>query len=114
MVSHTLWDGAIFLVGVWLVRLFCRPPILEGFHWAQLALLVAWGQVTAFLVEFSSGLNGGWVFVEGYLWNPTLFRIGDHPITLLMQLTWFFASIAFYLVAIRQNAAWNEAGSFSG
>ncbi len=100
MISHTLWDGAIFVAGVWLAALFCKKPILERFRWRELLVMIAWGQVSAFLVEFSSVTNDAWVYVEGYWWNPVLFRVGEHPITLMMQPIWLAAPILFYIIAL--------------
>ena len=100
MVSHTLWDGALFLAGVWLVALAGRPPTLTRFRWSELGVLTVWGQVSAFLVEFSSVYNEAWTFIAGYWWNPTLLAVGHHQITLMMQLIWFVAIVGFYLIAI--------------
>ena len=101
MICHTLWDGAIFLVGVWLVQLCCKRPILTQFRWPELIVMVIWGQISAFLVEFSSVTNDAWVYVEGYWWNPTAFRVGPHPITIIIQIAWFFAPILFYFAALK-------------
>ncbi len=103
MVSHTLWDGAIFLVGVWFVALICRPPVLARFRLSELAVMIAWGQASALLVELSSITNDAWVYVEGYWWNPTLFYVGAHPITLMMQPIWFVAPILFYFISLRMK-----------
>lgn len=101
MICHTLWDGAIFLVGVWLVQFCCKRPILTQFRWPELLIMVIWGQISAFLVEFSSVTNDAWVYVEGYWWNPTAFRVGPHPITIIIQIAWFFAPILFYFAALK-------------
>ncbi|MCB9487712.1 MAG: hypothetical protein H6684_03150 [Deltaproteobacteria bacterium] len=101
MIGHTLWDGAIFLVGALLAGVVGKKRFLQGFQWGELAVLAAWGQVTALLVELSSVTNRAWVYVEGYWWNPTFARVGDYPLTLLMQVVWFVAPVVFYLAAIR-------------
>lgn len=101
MICHTLWDGALFVAGVWVVRLFCAPPTFTRFRWAELAVLLAWGQFTALLVELSSITNDAWIYVEGYWWNPTLFKIGGDPITLMIHPIWFVATVVFYWVAVR-------------
>ena len=103
MVSHTLWDGALFLTGVWLVRRCCAAPVLTRFSWVELAVLVAWGQLTALAVELSSITADAWVYVEGYRWNPTLFRVDGDPITLLMQPIWLVATVVFYAAALRMS-----------
>jgi len=111
LVSHTLWDGAIFVVGVWLAVLICGRPVLSRFRWGELAVLLAWGQITAFAVEFSSVTNQAWAFIEGYWWNPTLLHAADSPITLMMQAVWLIASAAFYLIALRMPAKDGVAGA---
>lgn len=103
MISHTLWDGAIFVVGVWLVAWLCKGPILARFAWAELVVLLIWGQVSAFLVEFSSISNDGWMYVQGYWWNPTVLWIDGRPINLLIQIVWLAAPILFYLIALKMN-----------
>ena len=32
MICHTLWDGALFVTGVWVVRLFCASPTFTRLH----------------------------------------------------------------------------------
>ncbi len=105
MVSHTLWDGGLFLVGVWWVRRLCRAPCFAVFRWQELAVLLVYGQVSELLVELSSTLNDGWVFVTGYWWNPTLFQFNGHPITAMPQLVWLAAPVVFYLIALPMRRA---------
>ena len=101
MIAHTLWDGAIFLVGVWLAALICKRPVLERFRWCELIVMIAWGQISAFLVEFSSVTNEAWIYVEGYRWNPSFFHIGDYPVTLMIQLVWLVAPVLFYFISLK-------------
>lgn len=107
MVSHTLWDGLLFVIGIWLVRLFCRAPCFRGFRWQELAVLVTWGQVSELLVEVSSTANDGWSFVE-YWWNPVMFECNGHPINWLMQVIWLAAPILFYLILIRLERRYRQ------
>lgn len=100
MVSHTLWDGGLFLVGLWLVYKLCPAPHLERFRWRELAVLLVYGQMSELAVEVSSTFNEGWAFLPGYWWNPTLFTINDHPITLMPQLVWLAAPVVFYAAAL--------------
>ena len=102
LLAHTLWDGGLFLIGVWLVRRLCRPPALTRFRWAELVVLIAWGQISSVAVEVSSVLNDGWVYVTGYWWNPTLLTLQGHPLTLWPQIPWLLAPIVFYRAAIKQ------------
>ena len=104
MVSHTLWDGGLFLVGVWLVHRLNRAPVLQTFRWQELAVMLAWGQASELAVEISSTFNNAWSFIPGYWWNPTLFTVGGHPITLMPQLVWLYAPIAFYPLAVKLYA----------
>lgn len=105
LLAHTFWDGALFVIGSWALGFFFGAPIASRFRWAELAALIAWGQATSFAVELSSVLNDGWVYVAGYWWNPTLFRIAARPITLLPQIPWLLAPVVFYLAAIKITAA---------
>lgn len=107
VISHTLWDGALFLVGVWLIKLICKPPVLVKFRWQELGVLFAWGQISAFLVEFSAVSNEAWTFVSGYWWNPGIVSIGDHSVTPMMQLIWLVVVVPFYLIVHRANRADN-------
>jgi len=100
MVSHTLWDGGLFLAGLWCVYRFCPAPQLQGFRWRELGVLVGFGQLSELAVEVSSTLNDGWAFLPGYWWSPTLFTVNGHPITLMPQLVWLAAPVVFYVIAL--------------
>jgi len=100
LIAHTLADGLLFLVGMWLVERLCRTPVLERFRWQELALLVGWGQVSSLAVELSSVLSGGWVYVESYWWNPPLFHVAGRPIVLLTQAAWLIIPVVFYLIVL--------------
>ena len=91
MVSHTLWDGLLFVIGVWWIHRVCRKPHFRRFRGAELAVLLIWGQVSELLVELSSTYVDGWVFV-GYGWNPVIFRFNGHDIRWFMQIVWAVAS----------------------
>ena len=100
MISHSLWDGLIFIIGVWMVYGICRKPFFKGFSWPQLTVLLIWGEVSELLVELSSTLNDGWGFVE-YWWNPVIFHFNGHNITWLMQVIWGIAPIVYYAMLIK-------------
>ena len=106
MISHSLWDGLLFVIGMWLVYGICRKPVFQEFRWSELTVLLIWGQVSELLVELSSTLNDGWVFVE-YWWNPVIFKFNEHNITWLMQAIWAAASIGYYLLLIRLKPKYN-------
>jgi hypothetical protein len=106
MISHSLWDGLLFVIGMWLVHGICRKPVLQEFRWSELTVLFIWGQASELLVELSSTLNDGWVFVE-YWWNPAIFQFNGHNITWLMQAVWAAASTGYYVLIIRFKPEYN-------
>jgi len=73
---------------------------LRRFSWKELAVLVAWGQVSELIVELSSTLNDGWVFYE-YWWNPVIFHFNGHNIAVLMQVVWFAAAVIYYFLLLK-------------
>ncbi|UCE86755.1 MAG: hypothetical protein JSU66_03190 [Deltaproteobacteria bacterium] len=101
MIAHAFWDGGLFLVGLGLVRAACPHPVLARFRWPEMVVFALWGQLSALAVEVSSVLNQGWVYHGGHAWNPVLFHLAGHPITVLPQLIWLAAPIAYYLCALR-------------
>jgi hypothetical protein len=101
LLAHTLWDGGLLLVGLWLLRLLAPAPQLARFRWRELGVLLAWGQASALAVEVSSTASDGWAYLPRYWWNPTLFAVGGHPVTLLPLLVWLAAPVAFYAIALR-------------
>lgn len=101
MVAHAFWDGGLFLAGIALIRALCAHPILETFRWQELAVLVLWGQVSELAVEIVSVLNQGWVYSGEHAWNPVLFYVAGHPITIIPQLIWLAAPVAYYFCALR-------------
>lgn len=101
IVAHSLWDGGLFLAGVALIGLTCPRPILARFSWRELGVLLLWGQLSELAVEFGGITGNAWSYVAGFPFNPTLFEVAGHPITLMPQLIWFAAPIAFYLAALR-------------
>ncbi len=110
IVAHSLWDGGLFLAGVVLIGLTCPRPILTRFSWRELGVLLLWGQLSELAVEFGGVTNEAWSYVAGFPFNPTLFQVAGHPITLMPQLIWFAAPIAFYLAALRIRPPRDEPG----
>jgi hypothetical protein len=100
MISHTLWDGGLFLIGYWLVLLICRAPQFERFNAKELLILIVYGQIQELLVETGAVANSAWVFIE-YWWNPALFYVNGYPITLYPQLVWLCGPILFYYVILK-------------
>lgn len=101
IVFHSLWDGGLFLGGVALVWALGPRPIFARFSVRELVVLLLWGQVSEFAVEIGGVTNDAWGYVGTHAWNPVLFHIQDHPITLVPQLIWFAAPIVYYLLALR-------------
>jgi hypothetical protein len=101
MVAHSFWDGGLFLAGLALIRGLCAPPVLAVFRWQELGVLILWGQVSALAVEVVSVVNRGWVYSDLHAWNPVLFDVAGHPITLVPQLIWLAAPVAYYVAALR-------------
>ena len=97
MISHTLWDGSLFLVGCWLVRLSLGPDTLRRFHGGQLLLFVAYGQAQALAVEMSSTGNNAWYFVDLW-WNPPMFQFNGQNITIFPHLFWIWGSLVYYFL----------------
>lgn len=100
LTAHLFWDGGILLTGFRLMRWLYPPLAPRRFRWAAPAVLIVWGQLTALLVESSSILCAGWIYVTGYWWNPTLLRLAGEPLTLLPQLLWLWTTVAGYRLAV--------------
>jgi hypothetical protein len=100
MVAHSFWDGGLFLAGLALVRALCAHPVLVAFRWQELGVLILWGQLSALAVEIVSVINRGWVYSGLHSWNPVLFQVADHPITVIPQLIWLGAPVVYYLGAL--------------
>jgi hypothetical protein len=97
MISHTLWDGGLFLIGYWLVNLFSKSPQFKEFNLKELMITVLYGQGQELLVEFGAVSNFAWTFIV-YWWNPALFYVNGSPITLFPQLVWLYGSLLFYFI----------------
>ena len=100
IISHTFWDGGLFLAGVLLVNLLCPAPRFASFSGRELAVLMAWGQAQELAVELLSTGSGGWSYNPAW-WNPSLFMFNGKYITLMPQLVWLAAPVLFYCAALR-------------
>ena len=100
LISHTLWDGMLFLIGYQLVLLFSESPRFKEFNLKELMILIIYGQIQEIIVEVGSVSNSAWTFIV-YWWNPALFYVNEYPITLYPQLAWLFGSILFYFILLK-------------
>jgi hypothetical protein len=88
------------LLGAGQVKKVCRGPHFQEFRFLELAVLLVWGGLQELAVELISSGSSGWVYVPHW-WNPSMFQFRGSDITLLPQLIWVVAPIAFYVIAIR-------------
>ena len=100
MISHSLWDGSLFLLGCWIVRALTKPPWFKSWSVAQFGIFLVYGQLQELAVELSSTGSDGWVFIQHW-WNPTLFFFNGHPITLFPQVFWLYGSTVYYLLLLK-------------
>ena len=105
-ITHSLWDGGLFLLCVLFVNLICKEPYFEKFNWKELVVLLIIGQIQEFIVELTSISNNAWEFYlgpdgTGTWYNIPLFYIGGKAITLMPQLIWVAAPIAFYFIILK-------------
>lgn len=100
LVSHTLWDGMLFIIGYRLVLLLSESPRFEEFNLKELIILIIYGQIQEIIVEVGAVSNSAWTFIV-YWWNPALFYVNEYPITLYPQLAWLFGSILFYFILLK-------------
>lgn len=107
IISHSLWDGGLFLLGVFMVRLVCKKPIFERFQARELIVLIIWGQASELWVELTSTLGEAWAYIPRP-WNPSLFKFNGQDITLMPQLIWLAAPIAFYFIALKVRGTARE------
>ncbi len=103
--SHSIWDGGIFMIGVWLChKLLGSTDRFLTWDWREFLIQWSWGLGSELLVEYL--FNGRvWVY-EPLPWNPVI--IPPLPgsattvgYTLIPQAVWVIAPIVFYLVFIK-------------
>jgi hypothetical protein len=98
--SHSIWDGGIFMVGVWLCRkLLSNRPLFTKFDWRELSIMEIWGVFQGFLVEYLF-VGRVWFYVP-LPWNPVIIPplpggASEVGYTLIPQLVWTIAPIVFY------------------
>ena len=50
--SHSIWDGGLFMAGVWLCFKYLPLPLFTRFSWRELGIMEAWGIFQELLVEY--------------------------------------------------------------
>lgn len=95
VMSHSFWDGLLFLAGVLLVQRFVEGPHFRAFRWREFLMLVAWGQIQSLVVELTATGTGIWTY-HPTSWNPSLFQVGEKAVTAGPQVIWLIAVSAFY------------------
>lgn len=99
--SHSIWDGGIFMVGVWLCQRFLsHRPLFVKFNWSELGIMEIWGLFQGFLVEYLF-VGRVWFYVP-LPWNPVIIPplpggASEVGYTLIPQLVWTIAPLVFYL-----------------
>ena len=103
-ISHSIWDGGIFMVGIWMCIKYSKGIHFTRFSWAELSIMLSWGIFQELLVEYL--FNGRvWVY-EPLPWNPVIIP----PIpgssttvgyTLIPKAVWVMAPIVFYYFCIK-------------
>ena len=107
MISASLWDGGLFLLGVLFVKLICPAPHFDKFKKKELGILIIYGQISELVVELVSTSSSGWEY-NVYWWNPLLFVFNGHNITLLPQLIWLAALIVYYFLIIQFRSRFSD------
>ncbi len=100
-VSHSIWDGAIFMFGVYLCHRWLDGDLFRGFDRKELGIMSGWGIFQELLVEYL--FNGRvWIY-EPLSWNPVIIPTipGSAPMspgyTLIPQAVWVVAPVVFFV-----------------
>ena len=103
--SHSIWDGGLFMVGIYFCERFLSDPLFRSFNKKELGIMLSWGIFQELLVEYL--FNGRvWIY-EPLPWNPIIISVlpGSAPLspgyTLIPQAVWIIAPILFYFTCLR-------------
>ena len=103
--SHSIWDGCLFMVGIYFCERFLPDPLFRSFNKKELGIMLSWGIFQELLVEYL--FNGRvWIY-EPLPWNPIIIPVlpGSAPLspgyTLIPQAVWIIAPILFYFTCLR-------------
>ena len=105
-ISHSIWDGGLFMVGVCLCLKYSKEKYFANFRLDQLGIMISWGIFQELLVEYL--FNGRvWVY-EPLPWNPVIIPPlpgSATPVgyTLIPQAVWVVAPIVFYYFCVYFN-----------
>ncbi|MEO0895747.1 MAG: hypothetical protein AAFY71_05085 [Bacteroidota bacterium] len=98
-ISHSLWDGGLFMAGIALIKLSCPTPVFKKFSFRELGVFILFGIASALLLEVL-GSFGIWEYIPNW-WNPELFKVNGRSITALAPLTWMVVPTIFYLICLK-------------
>lgn len=107
LISHTFWDGGLFLIGYWLVLLISKTPQFDSFDIKEFLILIIFGQIQEIMVEIGAVSNSAWTFIA-YWWNPALFYFNGYPITLYPQICWLYGITLFYFLILKLKPKFKE------
>jgi len=103
--SHSIWDGGLFMLGIYFCERFLPDPLFRSFNKKELGIMLSWGIFQELLVEYL--FNGRvWIY-EPLPWNPIIIPVlpGSAPLspgyTMIPQAVWVIAPILFYLICLR-------------
>ena len=103
--SHSIWDGGLFMLGIYFCERFLPDPLFRSFNKKELGIMLSWGIFQELLVEYL--FNGRvWIY-EPLPWNPIIIPVlpGSAPLspgyTLIPQAVWVIAPLLFYLICLR-------------
>ena len=99
-IMHSLWDGGIFLVGIYLVFKLLSSPYFKTVNKNELMIFILWGQVQSVILEIASLVVGLWNYIPTWF-NPSIFEINEHYFTLYPKYVWLFGSIIFYFITLK-------------
>ena len=102
--SHSIWDGGIFMVGVYFCEKYLKDPLFKSFNKNELFIMLSWGICQELLVEYL--FNGRvWIY-EPLPWNPIIIpplpgsALLSPGYTFVPQAIWVVSPIIFYSICL--------------